>query len=197
MEELQIEFGKFSPVNINCSDGDIKLEQLIPQCDITLLNDLFIHPDDKRPNYTDEQKNRLNYLDKYLDIPFVEAVLNPSYDALYRLLENNCKNIPISLKRYVLCQNVAANGHLDVLKWARENGCPWNEWTCTNAAENGHLDVLKWARENGCPWDEWTCEYAAGSGHLDVLKWARENGCPWDEDTCSNATKNGHLDVLR
>jgi hypothetical protein len=41
-----------------------------------------------------------------------------------------------------------------VLKWARENGCPWDEETCSAAAEGGHLEVLKWARENGCPWTE-------------------------------------------
>jgi hypothetical protein len=48
-----------------------------------------------------------------------------------------------------------------VLKWARENDCPWNEWTCENAAKGGHLEILKWARENGCPWDEETRELAA------------------------------------
>ena len=64
------------------------------------------------------------------------------------------------------------------------------------AAEGGHLSVLQWAREHGCPWDEWTCnlkgapggvgvgagaplpvglhhEYSAASGgHLAVLQWA-------------------------
>jgi len=40
------------------------------------------------------------------------------------------------------------------LKWARENGCPWNENTCSLAAINRHLEVLKWARENGCSWNE-------------------------------------------
>ena len=45
------------------------------------------------------------------------------------------------------------------------------------------------ARENGCPWDEYTCSNAAFNGHLDILKWARENGCPWDENTCCNAAK--------
>ena len=54
-----------------------------------------------------------------------------------------------------------------------------NEYTCKNAAKNGHLEVLKWARENGCPWDWRTCTYAALNGHLEVLKWARENGCLW------------------
>ena len=31
----------------------------------------------------------------------------------------------------------------------------------------------KWARTNGCPWDEDTCAYAAEGGHLEVLQWAR------------------------
>jgi hypothetical protein len=31
------------------------------------------------------------------------------------------------------------------LKWARENGCPWDENVCTDAAQYGHLDILKWA----------------------------------------------------
>jgi len=102
-----MEFGKLSPVNINCSDGDIKLDDLVSPTDITLLNDLF----GGRIEFTDKEKDRLTYLDKYLDkyldIPLVEAVLNPSYDALYRLLENNCKNIPVSLKMYVSCMAAA------------------------------------------------------------------------------------------
>ena len=44
--------------------------------------------------------------------------------------------------------------------------------------------MLKYAHENGCPWDEATCWKAAQEGHLDVLKYARENGCPWDKDRC-------------
>ena len=43
------------------------------------------------------------------------------------------------------------NGHLELLKWAIENGCQWNAMTCARAAENGHLEVLQWARANGCP----------------------------------------------
>ena len=29
------------------------------------------------------------------------------------------------------------------------NGCDWDEETCSEAAE-GHLEVLQWARQNGC-----------------------------------------------
>ena len=40
--------------------------------------------------------------------------------------------------------------------------------TCAYAAKGGHLDVLKWARENGCPWDEWTCAFAASRGYVET-----------------------------
>jgi hypothetical protein len=55
--------------------------------------------------------------------------------------------------------------------------------------------VLKWARENDCPWDYQTCWYAAMGGHLEVLKWARKNDCPWDEHTCKFAAMGGHLEI--
>ena len=76
-----------------------------------------------------------------------------------------------------------------MLKYAHENGCPWDEWTCRNAAEGGHLDVLKYAHENWCPWDESTRTRACRSNHLDVLKYAVENGCPYDKEGCKNMAK--------
>ena len=72
----------------------------------------------------------------------------------------------------------AEGGHLELLRWARENGCPWDEATPAFAAEGGHLELLRWARENGCPWDAETCARAAEGGHLELLRWARANGCP-------------------
>jgi hypothetical protein len=61
------------------------------------------------------------------------------------------------------------------------------------AAYLGHLEVLKWARKHGCPWDFWTCFHAAAGGHLEVLQWAREHDCPWDYSICHTAALNGHL----
>jgi len=64
------------------------------------------------------------------------------------------------------CYNAAYGGYLEILKWARENNCPWNEYTCTCAASGGHLETLKWARENNCPWNEFTCAYG---GYLEKI----------------------------
>jgi hypothetical protein len=95
------------------------------------------------------------------------------------------------------CKVAACGGHLETLKWLRENGCPWCELTCYCAAEGGHLETLQWARANGCPWDVFTCAAAAYGGHIDTLKWARKNGCPWDESTIASACEGGHIDVLK
>jgi len=54
--------------------------------------------------------------------------------------------------------------------------------------------VLKWARENGCPWDSRTCYAAAEGGHIELLRWARENGCPWGEDTRRLAAAKGYVE---
>jgi hypothetical protein len=51
-----------------------------------------------------------------------------------------------NLRRYT------AEGHLNVLIWAREHHCRWDGITCVNAAGGGHLEVLRWARAHGCPW---------------------------------------------
>jgi hypothetical protein len=107
------------------------------------------------------------------------------------------------------CENLAGGGHLgghlEVLRWAREHGCGWDEWTCARAAADGHLEVLKWAREHHCPWHEDLddedvdcCLLAAQGGHLEVLKWLREHDCPWSESTaCMYAASDGQLEILK
>ena len=98
---------------------------------------------------------------------------------------------------YIICINAAEGGHLHILQWARQNGCPWDMNTCAEAALGGHLAILQWARENGYPWSIKICANAALGGHLAILQWARENGCPWDSCTCAYAALGGHLDILQ
>ena len=88
----------------------------------------------------------------------------------------------LSLNKRCLCAEAAKSGQLALLKWARANGCQWDEFTCAYGALGGHLEVLKWLRANGCPWGEKTCSYAAEGGHLQVLQWAHANGCPPREE---------------
>ncbi len=99
--------------------------------------------------------------------------------------------------KWNICETAAIHGQLEVLQWARSQGCLWDSNTCAQTARKGHLEVLQWARSNGCSWNAWTCFWAALEGHLEVLKWARSQGCPWDSDVCFQAAKNGHLEVLQ
>lgn len=74
-------------------------------------------------------------------------------------------------------------------------GCPWDEATCTSAIYEGHLNTLRYARENDCPWDPKACRFAAEMGHLEVLAWCKANGAHLDARICISAAGNGHLEV--
>ena len=54
--------------------------------------------------------------------------------------------------RAVPLKLVAFFGSVELLAWAKDNGCPWSARVCALAAEGGHLAVLQWAREHACPW---------------------------------------------
>ena len=53
---------------------------------------------------------------------------------------------------------------------------------CANAASAGHLEVLQWLREEGCPWDKMTTAWAELNGHRAVAEWAVANGCDRSEE---------------
>jgi hypothetical protein len=95
------------------------------------------------------------------------------------------------------CSGAAYIGNFELLKWARENGCPWDKKTCSNAARGGHFEILKWCRENKCPWDESTCCFAADSNHFEILQWARKNGCPWNNFTTTYAAMSGNFKIVK
>mmetsp|Transcript_35797 Transcript_35797/g.101304 ORF Transcript_35797/g.101304 Transcript_35797/m.101304 type:complete len:892 (+) Transcript_35797:527-3202(+) len=71
------------------------------------------------------------------------------------------------LREVVKCTNL--------LRWARQQRCPWDWRIPATAAAHGQLEAVKWARSNGCPWNDETCSAAAAGGHLEVLKWLRQN----------------------
>ena len=93
----------------------------------------------------------------------------------------------------------AGQGNLEMVKYCVANKCPMNEYACARAADGGHLEVLKYLREEvKAPWDSWTAKWAAQSGHLHILEYLVER--EYDEYgvlACAWATMNGHLDCLK
>src|SRR3984885_15425533 len=133
--------------------------------------------------------------DKYLfeNIPkeISNIILSNVGKVEFVIMTRVCKIWKIIIRSFCSCfikkeefiNSVAQLGYLNIIQWARENGCDWDSLTCSYAAKGGHLEVLKWAHENGCHWNYRTCSSAAQGGHLEVLKWARENGFDWDSST--------------
>ena len=94
----------------------------------------------------------------------------------------------------------AFKGNLEMIKYCVANKCPIDEDACAFAARNGHLEVLKYLREEGkAPWDSTTASSrAALKGHLHILEYLVERKYDqFDEDTCAYAAENGHLDCLK
>jgi hypothetical protein len=98
------------------------------------------------------------------------------------------------------CANAAENGHLECLKYLREEvKAPWDEYTAICAAEHGHLHILEYLVERTYDqYNELACEFAAGNGQLDCLKYLHETAkAPWDSDAVWDAHKNDQTECLQ
>lgn len=77
-----------------------------------------------------------------------------------------------------LCIFIARKGDIELLRRARdEAGCTWTKSTCTSAAMHGHLELLTWLIENGCPWDPQECLAAASTPppQPHVIAWIQQH----------------------
>ena len=104
------------------------------------------------------------------------------------------------LKDGLVCAQAAGNGHLEVLKYLREEGkAPWDWQTATWAARNGHLHILEYLVERKFDeYNESACEYAAKYGQLDCLKYLRETAkAPWDSDAVRKAHKKNQPECVQ
>jgi hypothetical protein len=73
------------------------------------------------------------------------------------------------------CESAAMQGKLEDLKQARSVGFRWGN-TYMWAAYCGHLEVLRWASENGCPWDTQARIEANNwhSSNVELMTWLDE-----------------------
>ena len=55
------------------------------------------------------------------------------------------------LDKRVVCEYAANYRQLEILQWARANGCPWDLQTCVNATFTHNFELLSWALANGAP----------------------------------------------
>ena len=178
----------------------VNMKRIVDETNARERDDVVEVEDEEKAQLVAKKAFQVSWLNLYLFVvKDVRKLIFKKLTLLERIFVEYSHGYPALFEKHkiYICSVAAGYGHLELLKWARQNGCPWNGGPCTTAAFGGHLEVLKWARENGCPWGELTCAQAAKGGHLEVLKWARQNGCPWDRMTCAYAAWGGHLEVLK
>ena len=79
----------------------------------------------------------------------------------------------------------AHQGNLEMVKYCVATECPIGKNACTNAASEGHLECLKYLREEAkAPWDYEVLHFAHANKHLECLRYAIEKKCPgWSSYT--------------
>ncbi|KAL4113574.1 hypothetical protein QTP88_017181 [Uroleucon formosanum] len=96
------------------------------------------------------------------------------------------------------CTAATLGEKYDCLKYAVENGCPLNESGPINQAlGKGNLLFLKYLHEQGCPWSAVTSKYAIWGRNLKCLEYIHANGCPWSESTCYEAVISQNFECLK
>jgi hypothetical protein len=93
----------------------------------------------------------------------------------------------------------ARRGLLEMLRWARQHGCNWNEYAILSAAaSSGSLEMTIWVKQQpGVECNRAAIAAAAQQGHTAICEYLHAAQCPFDEDVCNGAILHGHVDTLR
>lgn len=99
---------------------------------------------------------------------------------------------------------IAANGHLHVLKYMKEelNFEFGFDMYCKPAIENGRLEILEWLKSNDFLIEERFCRqnfcgYAIRSGRLDVLTWLHDEGFQIRSNAIEHAILTESIDIIQ
>ena len=123
-----------------------------------------------------------------------------------------------SFLEFNICRSAAKFGNLPALQYLRSVQCGWAITTCDAAVDNGHLHILRWAKDHGCPWDAFIrtlsnnymfnfiskLHSACRNGYIDIVRYVIEE-ChvdrEWKDDDGTTALhvacQYGHLDVVQ
>lgn len=69
-------------------------------------------------------------------------------------------------------------GIFEMVKWLKQQNCPWDSRTFQYAAMIGYIEIMEWLYQNNCPWDAQTYQNAINNDEPAIAKWLRDHGCP-------------------
>lgn len=87
--------------------------------------------------------------------------------------------------------------HMPCLIYQYELSRYWPQGSVCDALVADFVEGLRFAHENGCPFDDNTTQIAAELGAIHCLKYAVENGCPMHPNTVASAIEYGNLACLQ
>ncbi len=193
-----IEYGKLTPVGMKCFDRKIRARDFIKKNSVEekLLTKLYNGVD----KYTENEIKILESLDGKLDIPFIEAMIKPSYFSLKRLICGECKRIPKRFNSIKYYRDAASFCDLDTLKYGTSKGVTYDETVaikCISSPSNNSLECLKYIISNGnIRHGINLCNSAALHGKLEHLEYLKELGFVWGYNTCIYAIMNDNVNCL-
>ena len=113
---------------------------------------------------------------------------------------NPINTIPIEILSIILSYTYPSINRFVCKLWKQASTIK-NEDLCAIAARSGWLNVLKWARENDCPWNLETFEATVYRNDRNMFDWITEHDCPSgmgfpDYKIYEHIVKLGHIDAL-
>jgi hypothetical protein len=87
-----------------------------------------------------------------------------------------------------VCDYAASGGHVDLLRWLHETGCPWGfTYRCRHVARDGIIDILLYLQQqsDGTYWNELLTDMLNKAGcnnQLEAAKWLRQQGAEWPDN---------------
>jgi hypothetical protein len=82
----------------------------------------------------------------------------------------------------------AGAGQIATCEHLRSTGCDWDSDACDQAVSEGKDDMLRWLREQGCPWSvSGLCTRAVRYGYTHVLDYVIEQGEVLDAELLTDA----------
>lgn len=113
---------------------------------------------------------------------------------IFEWLKKN--GVPVTDNCYSASIMAAMKGNKNLLMWLHNENL-WGPHTMCGAISSNNLELVKWLRTKGCPWDEYACECAAiNTKNIDLLKWLIENGCPYNKSRCIERISSDDSEIL-
>jgi hypothetical protein len=194
-----MEFGKLSPLNVKCDDLTVELSDMenLTAYDISLLQ-LFFYTFES--GFSKEEREHLEKLDLYLDVPLVQAVFDEhrSYDSYKRLVMNGCTIIPkvylnnksylisaieednfqifshaFSQHDYFVTFHAVVHNRMEIVKflYAHDAESILHKEYTYQASKHRYLEMLTFLYEHGCCMHEMSLMVAVANGHEEVVKY--------------------------